>query len=159
MLFEEVIKTKRFQNVNGKAQLNLIHTAGVVECYFTAYFKQFDLTMQQYNVLRIVRGQAPKSVKVKDISERVIYRNSNTTRIIDKLEAKKLLERQDTAADKRAVHVAMTQIGLDLMAKIDHDMLSHDPHIKALEETEAEVLSKLLDKLRDSFDRLTEKTA
>jgi DNA-binding MarR family transcriptional regulator len=154
MRFEDVIKTTKFQNANGKAQLNLIHTASVIETYFTAWFGKFDLTMQQYNVLRIVRGQSPKSVKVKDISERVIYRNSNTTRIIDKLESKNLIERQDTAADKRAVHVVITQEGLDLMAQIDKVMISHDPHMKALEETEAEVLSMLLDKLRAHFDQV-----
>ena len=77
----------------------------------TSFFMQFDLTMEQYNVLRIVRGQSPKSVKVKDISARILHRNSNTTRIIDKLEAKKLLVREDTAADRRAVHVVLTSEG------------------------------------------------
>jgi DNA-binding MarR family transcriptional regulator len=152
MRFEDAIKTNKFTSENAKSQLNLIYTASVLECFFTSYFKVFDLTMQQYNVMRIVRGQSPKSVKVKDITARILYRNCNTTRIIDKLEVKGLLRREETAQDKRAIHVVITESGLQLLKKIDQEMASNALHRKALDETEAEILSKILDKLRHDFD-------
>lgn len=153
MKFEEAIKTKKFQSENQKAQLNVIHTASVLKCYFTAFFNRFDLSMEQYNVLRIVRGQMPKPVKVKEISERILHRNSNTTRIIDKLEDKSLIIREEATKDRRAVHVILTPKGVALMDEIDQAIAEKSPHIKALEESEAEVLSLLLDKMRMDFDK------
>ncbi len=152
MRFEEAIKTSKFQSENQKAQLNIIYTASVLRCFFTNYFKAFDMTIEQYNVMRIVRGQSPHSVKVKDISARILHRNSNTTRIIDKLESKGLLLRKDVSSDKRAVHVVLTEAGRELLAKIDKHMEQNSPHLRALDETEAAVLSRLLDKMRHDFD-------
>jgi DNA-binding MarR family transcriptional regulator len=152
MKFEDAIQTAKFQSENQKAQLNIIYTASVLKCFMTNYFRAFDLTVEQYNVLRIVRGQSPKSVKVKDISARILHRNSNTTRIIDKLETKYLLRREDATTDKRAVHVVLTPEGVTLMKKIDQHMEQNNPHLKSLDETEAAVLSRLLDKLRNDYD-------
>lgn len=152
MRFEDVIKTTKFQSENAKSQLNVIHTGGVLECYYNIWFAQFGLTTHQYNVLRIVRGQAPKSVTVKNISDRLVHRNSNTTRIIDKLAEKNLITREDTSPDRRAVHVVLTPKGIELLSKIDDVMLNDNPHLVALDESEASVLSKLLDKMREAFD-------
>jgi DNA-binding MarR family transcriptional regulator len=156
MRFEDAIKSSKFQSENQKAQLNILYTASILKCFFNAYFKKYDLTTEQYNVMRIVRGQSPKSVKVKDISSRILSRNSNTTRIIDKLEVKKLLKRSEANKDKRAVNVTLTDEGIALLKRIDDGMLESSPHLKSLEETEAGVLTKLLDKMRTDFDNYTE---
>jgi DNA-binding MarR family transcriptional regulator len=154
MKFEEALHTSKFANENAKAQLNILHTASILECYFTVWFRRYGLSMQQYNVMRIVRGQTPNWVSVKDITMRVVSKNSNTTRIIDKLESKKLITRQISEIDKRVVNVVLTPIGCALLTKIDGDNNKEHLHKTALEDHDAESLNALLDKLRETFESI-----
>ena len=112
--------------------------------------RPFGITQQQYNVLRILRGQNPEPASVGLIQERMIDRSSNASRLVDKLHDKGLAVRKTCKKDRRQVDILITQKGLDLLAQLDEsqDMDLNSP-IK-LSETEADQLSNLLDKLRGS---------
>ena len=88
MRIEDEVQTKSFQSEFHKAQVNIIFSAWWLKSSMTPYLKKHGLSHEQFNVLRIIRGQKNKPVCVKDITARMLERNSNTTRIIDKLEAK-----------------------------------------------------------------------
>ncbi len=112
--------------------------------------KPFGLTLQQYNVLRILRGQFPSPIKVAEITERMLDKMSNASRLVDKLLAKELAQRTECPNDRRAVDVVITEKGLDLLQKIDQYQLQWEKRFHTLSEEEAAELSQLLDKLRGS---------
>ncbi|WP_310590368.1 MarR family transcriptional regulator [Dyadobacter sp. NIV53] len=114
-------------------------------------FREHDLTLQQYNVLRILRGQQSNAIKVSDIAERMLDKNSNTSRLVDKLLVKGLAERTSCPSDRRAVDVIITEHGLDLLAKIDPLLEEWENKMSAtITPEEAESISALLDKMRKS---------
>jgi DNA-binding MarR family transcriptional regulator len=113
------------------------------------WLKDYDLTHEQLNVLRIVRGQRAKPVCVRDISERMIDRNSNTTRIIDKLEAKNLVRRTQSEEDRREMVIILTDTGKEVLKKVDVGFRETNFRLAALTGAEAQVLSALLDKMRE----------
>ena len=90
MKIEDVIKTKKPMEIASKTVINIAYTSRVIEMA-TSVFKDFNLTNQQYNVLRILRGQKGKPANLSTLQERMIDRNSNTTRLVDKLIQKKLV--------------------------------------------------------------------
>ncbi|MBK8557836.1 MAG: MarR family transcriptional regulator [Lewinellaceae bacterium] len=149
MRIEEEIKTSKFQNEYHKVNLNILFTAGWLKGNIAHSLKPFDITSEQYNVMRIVRGQSPKSVCVKDITHRMLDRNSNTTRIIDRLEGKNLLQRITSDRDRRERSIQLTPAGFDLLSAIDHAWEKNAPHAAgSLNLEEAKELNHLLDKLR-----------
>jgi DNA-binding MarR family transcriptional regulator len=149
MRIEEELKTKAFGNENQKAQLNIMFTAGWVRCAISAALKAYGVTPEQYNVLRILRGSHPKAVCLKDITCRMVDRNSNTSRIVDKLADKGWVVREASATDRREVQIGLTDKGNDLLAKIDKQYGADKMmHPSGLSVTEAETLNHLLDKLR-----------
>lgn len=151
MRIEDELKTKAFGNENQKAQLNIMFTAGWVRCAISSSLKAYSVTPEQYNVLRILRGSYPKPVCLKDITCRMVDRNSNTSRIVDKLADKGWVVREASATDRREVQIGLTDKGNDLLAKIDKqygtDKMMH-PSGRSV--TEAETLNHLLDKLRST---------
>jgi DNA-binding MarR family transcriptional regulator len=149
MRLEEEIKTSKFQSETHKAYLNILFTASWLRAKVASRLKPYGLTTEQFNVMRIVRGQRPKSVCVKDITHRMLERNSNTTRIIDRLEQKGLLQRLASERDRRERAIELTPEGLDLLAAIDRDWEKNNPHSSSLLLDEARELNDLLDKLRD----------
>ena len=149
MSLEEEIKTSKFSSEAQKAYINVLFTASWFKRRLKAFFDKHDITMEQFNVLRIVRGAHIRGgIRVIDISNRMVERSSNTTRIIDKLEKKNLVERTALRADKRALNIQMTQVGLDFMHKIDKAMEESNPHLSVLSDEENELLNILLDKMR-----------
>ncbi|MGV3540683.1 MAG: MarR family winged helix-turn-helix transcriptional regulator, partial [Rufibacter sp.] len=114
----------------------------------SAVFKTFGITLPQYNILRILRGQHPKPATVNLLIERMLDKTSNASRIVDKLEAKQLVTRTQCPTDRRTVDILITEKGLALLKQIDHldgGKLVGESHLTA---QEAETLSQLLDKLR-----------
>ena len=151
MSIETDIKQKKFRSAYQRLFINLIYTSNWLEYKQMELFKEYDLTLQQYNVLRILRGQQPHAIKVSDIAERMVDKNSNTSRLIDKLLLKGLAERTSCPSDRRAVDVVITQSGLDILEKLDPFL--EDFEIKMSENItseEADQISLLLDKLRKS---------
>ena len=134
-----------FPNNKVKALLNIIYTANWINSEQNAFFKPFGISPQQFNILRILRG-AKEPLKVQTIKERMIERAPNTTRLMDKLCSKQLIERIACPSDRRVVHINITNEGLSLLEIISKEM--KDDYIENLTEEEAGLLSDLLDKIR-----------
>ncbi|MFY7989820.1 MAG: MarR family winged helix-turn-helix transcriptional regulator [Fluviicola sp.] len=142
----QVIKSK-FRNARHKAVVNLRYTSNYIGNIQNSYMAQYDLSMPQFNILRILRG-ANGAISVNTVKERMVEKSPNTTRLMDKLIDKGLMERVRCEEDRRVVYVSITKAGLDLLAKIDEDSESKLDVSGNLTEAEAEQLSALLDKLR-----------
>jgi len=134
-----------FPNNKVKALLNIVYTANWINSQQNTFFKDFGISPQQFNILRILRG-AEKPLKVQTIKERMIERAPNATRLMDKLCSKELIERIACPEDRRVVHINITKAGLKLLEDISKEM--KDDYIKNLTEVEAGQLSDLLDKIR-----------
>ncbi|MGE5352542.1 MAG: MarR family winged helix-turn-helix transcriptional regulator [Acidobacteriota bacterium] len=148
MRLEEEIKQKHFSSQYHKALVNIIYTNNWIASQQTDILKPHGITMQQYNVLRILRGQHPKPATIKLIKERMLDKMSDASRIVEKLRAKGLVERNICPEDRRNVDVIITKKGLDLLSKIDtpEHLLEH--RLTTLNTEEVKNLNHLLDKLR-----------
>ncbi len=150
MRLEDEIKTDKFQSEIHKAQLNILFSANWLRGRISASLKPFGVTMEQFNVMRIIRGSNHETgVLAKDIAGRMLERNSNTTRIIDRLEAKNLVQRQVSVIDRRERPVFLTNQGLDLLKKIDQSWRLNNPHAAPWDAKEAQLVNLLLDKMRE----------
>lgn len=142
--FSKDINSK-FPNNKVKATLNIIYTANWISSLQNQFFKPYDISPQQYNVLRILKG-AKKALKVQTIKERMIERSPNATRLMDKLSAKNLIEREHCPEDRRVVYISITDNGLELVNEISKNL--KNDLLENLTEEEARQLSDLLDKIR-----------
>jgi len=134
-----------FQNQKIKALLNLKYTASWLDHIGAEMLKPYNISEQQYNILRILRGAA-KEITVTEVKERMIQKSPNTTRLMDKLCEKKLIDRSRCESDRRVVFVKINKKGLNLLERIN--MSDFDAYINRLTEEEAKILNQLLDKLR-----------
>jgi len=134
-----------FQNQKIKALLNLKYTASWLDHIGAEMLKPYNISEQQYNILRILRGAA-KEITVTEVKERMIQKSPNTTRLMDKLCEKKLIDRSRCESDRRVVFVKINKKGLNLLERIN--MSDFDTYINRLTEEEAKILNQLLDKLR-----------
>ena len=135
----------KFENNRVKALLNIIYTANWITSRQNEFFKDFGISPQQYNILRILNG-AEEALKVQTIKERMLERSPNATRLMDKLCAKNYIERLPSEDDRRVVKIAITQEGKDLLKSIPMNL--NKDLLKNLNEEEAEQLSDILDKMR-----------
>ena len=149
MKIEEEIKQSSFKSPYQKAYINLVYTAGWVQLEQNAQFKPFGVTLPQYNILRILRGQYPKPATVSLLIERMLDKTSNASRIVDKLEAKELVTRKQCPHDRRTVDVLITDKGLELLQEMDSLEGGKKTGIAKLTEEEPLELSRLLDKIRE----------
>lgn len=145
---EEEINQKEFNSVYVKTEINILFTSGWIENKSNKFFKLFDISMQQYNVLRILRGQYPQPIMLGLITERMIDKMSNATRLVEKLRKKGYLSRELNPNNRRQVDIIITQSGLELLAQIDLRFGEIEDKYKNLSLGEAEILNQLLDKLR-----------
>jgi DNA-binding MarR family transcriptional regulator len=147
---EDEIKQATFQSDAQKAYLNVMYTAGWLSLRQAGAFKPYGLTLPQFNVLRILRGQHPKPATVAMLIERMLDKTSNASRIVDKLEEKKLVTRTICPANRRAVDICITEAGLALLRQIDDDGVADMTRngLAKLTESEFRQLNTLLDKLR-----------
>ncbi len=142
----EIIQSK-FQSSFQKAVVNLRYTANFLGNIQNNFMAKYDLSIAQFNILRILRG-AKGPISVNTIKERMVERSPNTTRLMDKLIEKNLIERVRCDNDRRVVYVEITKDGLDILARIDVDPDLRLNACGSLTEAEAEQLSNLLDKMR-----------
>lgn len=149
MRIEDEIQQKAFKSESQKAQINVYFTANYLEMKQAAVFKPFGITLPQFNVLRILRGQYPKPATVNLLIERMLDKTSNASRIIDKLETKGLATRKQCPSDRRSVDILITDAGLELLKKMDAAMETQQIGFQNLTEQEAVELNRLLDKIRD----------
>ncbi|GAB2530494.1 MarR family winged helix-turn-helix transcriptional regulator [Rufibacter soli] len=146
MNIEDEIKQSAFKDAFHKAFINILYTSNWLQQRQAAMFKPFGITLPQYNVLRILRGQHPKPATVNLLIERMLDKTSNASRIVDKLETKKLVTREQCPTDRRTVDILITKKGMDLLKEMDS--LEGENHLQALTQEEATYLSHLLDKIR-----------
>lgn len=148
MKIEDEIQQKAFYSAHQKAVINLIYTSNWLMGNQQKFLSQFDLTTQQFNILRILRGQYPGGLSATAIKSRMLDRNSDVSRLLDRLVKKDLVVRRSCPSDKRATDVFITQKGLDVLTEIGRNSEAID-NILALTESEAELLSNLLDRARE----------
>lgn len=148
MELEKEINQKKFRNEAHKLGVNLIYTFNWLNHIQSDFFKSSGITSQQFNVLRILRGQNPNPASVKLIRERMLDKMSDASRIVEKLRLKSLVERVTSETDRRECEVYITQKGLDLLAEIDKENDKHDKVFSNLSNDEINQLNILLDKLR-----------
>ena len=148
MKLEDEILQKHFRNEYHKAAVNVIYSYNWLVDYQVNLFKPYGITMQQYNILRILRGQYPKPATIKLIKERMLDKMSDASRIVEKLRLKGLVERNICSNDRRNVDVCITEKGLELLSQIDKHDDETDAKLSTLNEEEIKQLNDLLDKLR-----------
>jgi MarR family 2-MHQ and catechol resistance regulon transcriptional repressor len=148
MGIEKDIQQSSFVSTRQKAMINLLFTYGWVLERIRDFLAQEDITHQQFNILRILRGSFPKPLSTLQIRERMLDKMSDTSRIVDRLVTKGLVKKSICPRDKRLVDVLITEKGQKLLKKLDGEA-DHIAEIMGnLSEKEAEELSNLLDKLR-----------
>lgn len=147
MKLEHELGINQFVSEQQKAVVNVLFTSSWVHKRINRYLKPYQITQEQFNVLRILKGALPDTLCAKDISERMIDKGSNVTRIIDKLVLKKLVERQPSITDRREVRVEITKNGLNLLETISDIKINSESNF--LNELESQLLNVLLDKMRD----------
>ncbi|AHJ96644.1 MarR family winged helix-turn-helix transcriptional regulator [Hymenobacter swuensis] len=149
MKIEDEIKQSTFKDEYQKAHINLVFTTGWLQQQQSGQFKEFGLTLPQFNILRILRGQHPKPATVNLLIERMLDKTSNASRIVDKLEVKHLVTRTVCPSNRRAVDIRITEAGLELLRQLDAVMQNQQLGLQNLTLDEAAQLSSLLDKIRD----------
>lgn len=149
MRIEAEIKSTIELDINTKTVVNILFTSKYIEESFLSVLKPFDLSSQQYNVLRILRGQKGNPANLSTLQERMIDKSSNTTRLVDKLIQKKLASRQVCEANRRKVEIFITEKGLDLLNKLDPITKQKNKEIlNHLNKNELEILNSSLDTIR-----------
>lgn len=151
MKIEDAIQS-RFITPQHKAIVNIRFTSNFLGNIQNQFMSQYDLTIPQFNILRILRG-AKSAISVNTVKERMVEKSPNTTRLMDKLIDKNLIERVRCNEDRRVVYVKISESGLELLSRIDEKFNTNSmTHLKITDE-EAELLSSLLDKVRDSYGK------
>jgi len=149
MKIEEIIKSTVALDEAKKVILNIMYTQNVINDNFSEILKPYDLSGEQYNVLRILRGQKGCPANMCVIQERMLAKNSNTTRLIDKLLLKDFVTREVCPENRRKIEVLITQKGLDVLNELDPIVNQHEQlFADNLKKEELEQLNNLLEKYR-----------
>ncbi|MGV3696069.1 MarR family winged helix-turn-helix transcriptional regulator [Flavobacterium sp.] len=149
MKIEEVIKSTVPLDTAKKVILNFTYTQNVIGDKFHEILKPYDISREQYNVLRILRGQKGVPANMCVIQERMLSKSSNTTRLIDKLLLKDYVTREVCPENRRKIEVLITQRGLDILNELDPIVIQHEQYFaNNLTPEELEQLNTLLEKYR-----------
>lgn len=148
MKIEEAIKQKEFKDEYSKVVVNLFYTSSWLNSLQTQIFKPYEISTQQYNVLRILRGQYPKAASVSLIQDRMLEKMSNASRLVEKLKQKELVIRKECPEDRRQVDVSISKKGLKVLKDLDRILEDFNQRLSTITEKEAKQLNGLLDKLR-----------
>ena len=152
MKLEEAIKSNKFRNEVHKAGLNILYTAWWLKTMMSKELKEYGLTHEQYNVLRILKGKHPEQICVREIACRMIEKNSNVPRIIDRLEMKKLVKRTSSDSDKRETVIILTQAGINILQHSTERINKLMDKTMVIDEKKAAVLNSLLEEIRANED-------
>jgi DNA-binding MarR family transcriptional regulator len=147
MGIEKDIQQANFRNEFQKMGINIIFTANWLNEHVAGFLNNEDITVQQYNILRILRG-SDVPLSTLQIRERMLDKMSDTSRIVDRLIVKDLVQKSACKADKRLVDITLTEKGLQLVTKLDEYNELIDLNLKGVTEAEAATINQLLDKLR-----------
>ncbi len=147
MSLEKDINQGKFNNEHQKIMINIIYTASWMNEKLKAFFEKADITHQQFNILRILRG-AGEPISTLQIRQRMLDKMSDTSRIVDRLVIKGLAKKNTCPTDKRLVDVSITAKGKKVLAKIDASQNDIDNICALLTDEEAKAMNTLLDKMR-----------
>ena len=146
---EEAIQQPKFSSSIHRTQVNILYTASWLNQISGATLKTYGLSLQQFNILRILRGRAGQPATVKLLTERMLDKMSNASRLVDKLKDKGYVKRQQCPTDRRRVDIVITETGLDVINRASDEVTRvTDEAFASLTTQEADQLSFLLDKLR-----------
>jgi len=148
MEIEKEIYNRKFENSHQKAVVNLLYTYGWITNLLRLLLNKHNVTLQQYNILRILRGQHPKPATINILKERMLDKMSDASRIVERLVQKDLVIRCVSDKDRRAVDILISQNGLDILQKLDTEISLKAMLSNNISEEEASTLSGLLDKMR-----------
>ncbi|MBS3944970.1 MAG: MarR family transcriptional regulator [Melioribacter sp.] len=148
MKLEDEIKQKKFKNDYHKLAVNLIYTHGWLSNHQAEFFKSFDITGAQYNILRILRGQHPNPASINLLKDRMLDKMSDASRLVERLKNKGLVEREICPEDRRKVEVKITDSGIELLKKMDDLEDKFENLFANIKSSEAKMLNELLDKIR-----------
>lgn len=150
MRIEEEIKQQSFKNEHQKAAINILFTSNWLNTLHAQTLKPYGISPQQFNVLRILRGQNPQAATVNLLIDRMLDKSSNVSRLVEKLRLKDFVKRGVDSEDRRAVAVEITKKGLKLLEQLDKEEQKWLEKLSVISEKEARQLNNILDKLRNS---------
>ena len=153
MGIEKDIQQTNFRNEFQKMSINIIYTANWLNEKMGQILATEDITQQQYNILRILRGSECPLSTLK-IRERMLDKMSDTSRIVDRLIVKGLVEKTACIKDKRLVDITISKKGLQLLEKLDSLNEHIDSILKGVSEKEAQAMKQILDKLRENSNTI-----
>ena len=148
MELEKEIKQEKFADEHQKMVVNIIYTANWINYSHSKFMKAYGITPQQYNILRILKGQLPKAASVNLLIERMLDKMSNASRLVDKLKEKGLVERKPCDTDRRQVDVLITPAGINLLEEMKSGFDKFNKDFKSISIEEATELNRIMDKLR-----------
>ena len=149
MKIEEAIKQKKFQNEYQKASINLFYTQAWLQLQIVQKLKPFNISPQQFNILRILRGQHPKPASIRELTDRMLDKASNASRLVDKLLVKGFVTKTTCKNDNRRMEVLITNEGLRMLKKASLEVEGKiDRVFSMLTEDEARQFNDLLDKIK-----------
>ncbi len=149
MSIDKAIQQVKFRNSHQKAAINLIYTLSWMREKTKCIFEAEDITPQQFNILRILRGSFPQPLSTLQIRERMLEKMSDTSRIVDRLITKGFVKKLTCKNDRRLVDVIISDKGKKLLERLDTRQNEIDGVLNNLSEKDANILSDLLDKIRD----------
>lgn len=150
MKIEDILKSTVPLDNSKKIILNVLYTQNIITENFNEILKPHDISGEQYNVLRILRGQKGNPANMWTIQERMLAKTSNTTRLVDKLLLKKLVTRKVCPENRRKIEVLITPKGLEVLEELDPKVIAHDQYFsKNLNSEEIDQLNHLLEKYRN----------
>lgn len=149
MKIEQEIQQPNFKSEYQKAHINILFTAAWLTQKVTQELKEYDISWQQFNILRILKGQHPTAVTVKLLRKRMIDKMSNASRLVEKLRQKGLVVRTECPKDRRRVDIVLTDEGIKLIETASNKVEQHlNQHLQNISIEEAELINELLDKMR-----------
>lgn len=150
MRLEDETKTRQFKSEQNRLTVNIIYTYNWLMARNNKMFEKFGLTLQQFNILRIMRGQYPASCTIQLLKERMMDKQPDVSRLLDRLHQKELIERKVSDNDRRRLDIRISQRGLDLLQQLDPEIKAMESTLDSLTEGELKLINNLLDRLRDS---------
>jgi MarR family transcriptional regulator, organic hydroperoxide resistance regulator len=145
----EILQTKAFATMEEELLVSLLRTTDVLQDRFEQMFRPFNISMTQYNVLRILRGAEPSGRTCGEIGERMIAREPDVTRLLERMEKATLIKRTRDSADRRVVVTRITSCGLKLLDEMEPKLREIDGLLKPMGERKIETTLKLLDEVRE----------
>jgi DNA-binding MarR family transcriptional regulator len=148
MALEDNIQQDSFPNEREKVLVNILYTHGHLVNALNKQLKLYNITRQQYNVLRILRGQYPKTISVANVKERMIEKMSDASRIVDRLKIKELISKSTHTKDKRQSAISINSKGLKLLDELDLIITNFELEHIQLNLADSKTLNRLMDKIR-----------